>query len=70
MHRHSFPITDAVAEASPVLERMRLDGLDCVTVPFAESYVQAWLGGPQHKSMSQDILINGIKVCLTTLQGS
>lgn len=62
MNGHSFPITDAVEKASPVLDRMRLDGLDRVTVPFAESYVQAWLGGPQHTNLNQNVAMNVMKV--------
>lgn len=63
-------ITADVAEGSPVLERMRLDGLDFVTVPFEERYVQAWLGGPQHTAMDTETLINVIKVGFTSYQGS
>ena len=61
MTGHSLPITDAVAQNSPLLGRMRLDGHDCVTVPFAESYVQAWLSGPQQGDAAST-LINGIEV--------
>ena len=66
---HSVPITDAVAQASPVLKRMRLDGVACVKVPYAESDVQAWLGGPQHTNMDSELLVKVIKVCLQPTKG-
>ena len=60
---HSVNITDTVADISPVLRRMRLDGLDRVTVPFAERHVLAWLGGPElHNDMDPETLVNVVKV--------
>ena len=57
----SLIIDDAVAKASPVLRRMRLDGLDRATLPFEERYVQAWRGMPE-SSMDAKLLLNVIKV--------
>ena len=57
----SLSIDDAVAKASPVLRRMRLDGLDRATLPFKERYVQAWIGMPQ-PGMDAELLLNVIKV--------
>ena len=57
----SLDIDDVVAEASPVLRRARLDGLDCVSLPFAERYVQAWRGPPE-ATMDADMLLNVFKV--------
>ena len=58
----SLFIDDAVAKASPVLSRMRLDGLDRAALPFEERYVQAWRGAPE-LNMGADMLVNVIKVC-------
>ena len=41
MPTFSLPIDDAMAQASPVLRRARLDGLDEAALPFAERHVQA-----------------------------
>ena len=49
-----------------MLRRARLDGLDCVSLPFAERYVQAWRGPPQ-ASMDTEILLNVLKVSPVTL---
>ena len=57
----SLSIDDAVAEASPVLRRMRVDGLDRAALPFAERHVQAWRGAPE-PDMEADILVNVFKV--------
>ena len=62
MDECTLPIDDAVADASPVLARARLDGLDCVSLPFAERYVQAWRGTPDPE-MEADTLVNVLKVC-------
>lgn len=70
MSSYSLPITDTEAGVSPVLKRMRLDGLDRVTLPFAEAHVQAWLGGTQHTSTDPELLVNVIKVCFITYQAS
>ena len=43
-----------------MLRRMRLDGHDRVVLPFAESYVQAWLGGPEHAVAAT--VVHGIEV--------
>ena len=56
-----FFIDDAVAEASPVLARMQLDGLDRAALPFAERHVQAWCGAPG-PNMDAALLISVIKV--------
>lgn len=47
-----------------MLRRMRLDGLDHATVPFAESHVLAWLGGIK-PGQGLECLVNGIKVWLS-----
>ena len=65
MHAFSLFIDDAVAVASPVLGRMRLDGLDRAALPFAERHVQAWRGAPE-PDMEADMLVNVIKVWKTT----
>ena len=56
-----LPIEDAVAEASSVLGRARLDGLDEVALPYADRYVQAWRGGV-NPSMDAEMLVNVVKV--------
>ena len=61
MAKYYLSIDDAVAEASPVLARMRLDGLDRAPLPFAERYVQAWRGPPD-SSMDLDRFMNVLKV--------
>ena len=61
MHGCSLEIDDTVAKASPVLARMRLDGLDRATLPFAERYVEAWRGAPE-SDMSLEVLLNALKV--------
>ena len=61
MPSFSMGINDAVADASPVLRRMRLDGLESARVPFAERYVLAWLGSPR-SNMGLDTLVQVIKV--------
>lgn len=66
MSAYSVFINDAVADASPVLRRMRLDGLDRATVPFAERYVLAWLGSPR-SSMGLETMVHVIKVWLVTI---
>ena len=57
----SLFIDDAVAQASPVLARMRLDGLDRAALPFAERHVQAWRGAPE-PDMEPEWLVSVIKV--------
>ena len=54
-------IDDTVVEASPVLRRARLDGLDRATLPFPERYVTAWRSTPQ-PDMSTEILKGGLQV--------
>ena len=61
MPSFNLVIDDSVAEASPVLARMRLDGLDRAALPFAERHVQAWRGAPE-PSMEAELLVNVIKV--------
>ena len=60
----SLTIDEAVAQASPVLARMRLDGLDRAPLPFAERYVLAWRRLPQ-PYMDVDTLQNVCKVRCT-----
>ena len=48
----SVVIDDGLAEASPVLGRMRLDGLTKTAVPFAERVVLLWRrGSPTYMSV-------------------
>ena len=54
-----------MAEASPVLRRMRLDGLDRATLPFAERYVLAWLASPRSNVRLQTV-VQVIKVWFVT----
>ena len=54
-------IDDAVAEASPVLRRARLDGLERATLPFPERYVTAWRGAPE-PDMSLEMLKSVLQV--------
>ena len=51
-------INDADAEASRVLGRMRLDGLDRVTVPFDERFVHAWQRAAPRPGMDGTTLVN------------
>ena len=64
MANYSLPIDYAGAEASTVLARMRLDGLDRTPLPFEERYVQAWRGTPK-PDMDLVTLINVFKVRCT-----
>ena len=57
----SLVIDDTVSEASPVLRRMRLDGLDRAALPFSGRHVQAWCDGPK-PDMEPEIMVNVIKV--------
>ena len=61
MSHFFLDIDDAVAEASPVLGRARLDGVDRAPLPFPERYVTAWRGAPQ-PDMSTDMLNGVLKV--------
>ena len=58
---YAIVVNDAVAHASPVLRRMRLDGIDRATVPFEERYVLTWLGSPR-SNMSMETVVNVLKV--------
>ena len=55
-------IDDGLAEASPVLGRMRLDGLTETAVPFAERVVMLWRRGAPTPDMSIDLLKDVLKV--------
>ena len=55
MVHYFLTIDDTVAEASAMLARMRLDGLDRARLPFAERYVQMWRGSPE-PDMDSNIL--------------
>ena len=59
----SLSIDDYLAEASPVLGRMRLDGLAETAVPFAERVVLLWRRGAPTPDMDVDILVNVLRVC-------
>ena len=56
MVSYSVSITDADAEASTVLRRSRLAGLDRVPVPFEERIVQAWQRGAPEQGIDVDTL--------------
>ena len=66
MVKHFFLIDDEVAEASPMLGRMRLDGLHRAWVPFAERHFLAWRGAPEPE-MEIETLVNALKVRFGTL---
>ena len=61
MLKYSLLIDDAVADASPVLRRARLDGLERATLPFPERYVTAWRGAPE-RDMSTEMLKGALQV--------
>ena len=64
----SISITDADAEASAVLTRTRLDGLDIVPLPFEERIVQAWRRGAPGPGMNVETLQKLLEVCSITSQ--
>ena len=59
----SLSIDDYLAEASPVLGRMRLDGLTETAVPFAEPVVLLWCRGAPTADMSVEVLVFVLQVC-------
>ena len=58
----SLHIDDYLAEVSPVLGRMRLDGLTETAVPFAERAVALWRRGAPTPDMDGKLLIDVLKV--------
>ena len=64
MANYCLPIDDALADASTVLARMRLDGLGRAPLPFEECYVKAWRGTPT-RDMDLETLMNVFKVRCT-----
>ena len=62
MARYSLSIDDGLAEASPMLARMRLDGLTETAVPFAERVVLLWRRGAPTPDMSVDVLVDVLQV--------
>ena len=64
MASHSISIDDTVAEVSPFLRRMRLDGFESASVPFPTQDVQAWRRGPGD-DMDTCTLMNVLKVRCT-----
>ena len=68
MVSYSVLITDADAEASTVLRRSRLDGLDTVPLPFQERIVQAWRRGAPDPGMDVDTLQKLLEVRGIALQ--
>ena len=64
----SIAITDADAEASAVLRRSRLDGLDTTPLPFEEGTVQAWRRGAPWPGMDVDTLQKLLEVRCFALQ--
>ena len=67
MSSYSVIIGDAVAEASKVLGRMRLDGIHQVTVPFDERCVRAWRCGAPAPDMDVNKLIKFLWVRSKTI---
>ena len=67
MSNFCISISDEDAEASGVLRRMRLDGLDTATVPFDERCVGAWRRGAPEPGMDVNILFNVLWVRLLAL---
>lgn len=63
-------IRDADADASGVLGRMRLDGLDRATVPFEARCVHAWQRGAPEPNMDVDMLVNVLWVRFIRLKHS
>ena len=63
MSSYYLTIDDILAEASPVLGRMRLDGLTETAVPLAERTVLLWRLGAPSPDMSVDTLIDVLEVC-------
>lgn len=61
MFKYFFLIDDDLAGASPILERMRRDGLERAWVPFAERHFLAWRGSPA-PNMDTDTILNALKV--------
>ena len=55
-------ISDADAEHSGVLGRMRLDGVGRVTVPFGERIVHAWRRGVPEPGMDVETLVSTLSV--------
>ena len=66
MPSYSISISDADSDASGVLRRMRLDGLNKATVPFDERCVSAWRRGAPEPGMDVQLLINvvWVRFCL------
>ena len=62
MTSFSLLIDDYLAEASPVLGRMRLDGLTETAVPFAERAVLLWRRGAPTPEVEADEIVDVIKV--------
>ena len=58
----SVSIDDALAQASPLLGRMRLDGLTDTPVPFEERVVLHWRRGAPSPDLSVDVLKDVLKV--------
>ena len=58
----SLSIDDYLAEASPVLGRMRVDGLTETAVPFAKDTVQLWRRGAPSPDMDVETLTDVLKV--------
>ena len=62
MASYSLSIDYYSAEASPVLGRMRVDGLTEAPVPFAERAVLLWRRGAPTPDMDVDVLIDVFQV--------
>ena len=58
----SLSIDDYLAHASPVLGRMRLDGLTETAVPFPEGIVVLWRRGAASSEMTVEALTDALKV--------
>ena len=62
MANYSLSIDDYSAEASPMLGRMRVDGLTEAPVPYEERFVLLWRRGAPSPDMSVNTLVNVLKV--------
>ena len=67
MSSYSVIISDADAEASKVLGRMRLDGVHQVAVPFDERCVRAWRRGAPAPDMDVQAMIKVLWLRYSTL---
>ena len=63
MSRSLLSIDDYLADASPLLGRMRVDGLTETALPFDDGIVVLWRRGAASSDMSVEVLKHVLKVC-------